>query len=160
MTRILTLIAALAFSATANAQHREGRARTYPLGTLLSAVPLDGSGASLTANIDLQNDRDGYDIAKLTVVHANTSGALTITMICYEDTAAGGATSVILQDCTIASGVCTSDDVSWEKDVTGAKSWPWRVDLIGYRGQVNCTFAAAGAAATDTVTVTGQLVTK
>lgn len=158
--RRLIIILVLAALPAASRANREGRARTYPLGTLLSAKPLNGAAATLTASIGLQNDRDGYDIAKLTVVHDNTSGALTITMTCYEDTAAGGATSVILQDCTVASGVCTSSDASWSKAVTGAKSWVWRVDISGYDAQVNCVFAAAGAAATDTITVTGQLVTK
>ena len=159
MHRIILALALIALPLAALA-NEEGKARAYQLGTLLSAVPLDGSGSSLTGSIDVQNERSGYDVAKLTVVHANTSGALTVTMTCFEDTAAGGAVTVALQDCTVSSGVCTSSDASWSKAVTAAKSWVWRIDIAGYRGQVNCTFAASGSAATDTVTVTGQLVTK
>ena len=157
MHRLFALCLMLAPVAAQAQQQQEGRARTYGLGTLVSNAGMD---ATRTAVIDLQAERSGYDIAKLTVAHTNAAGALSIVMTCYEDTSASSATTVVLQDCVVASGACTSYDATWTKAVTGSKQWVWRVDISGYSGQVNCTFAASGAGATDKITVTGQLSTK
>lgn len=157
----LALILSLLCSANALANDVEGKARVYPIGTVLSAVALNAAEATRTASVELKTKgRLGYDIAIFDVAHTNDSGALTITMTCYRDRTGGTALTSILQDCSVSSGTCTSSDAVWSKAVTASKTWPWRVDITAITGAVNCVFAAAGAGASDTITVTADLSTK
>jgi len=152
---LATLWASLA-TATVKPPHRINR-----LGTRLAATTLSGAASTLTFSLPLEDKGTlGYEIAVVSLAHVNTSGALTITMVCYHDPDAGGATDSVIQSCTTVSGTCTSDDATWSKAVTGAKQWPWRVDVTGLHGQVNCVLAAAGAAAGDTIAATAALVAK
>jgi hypothetical protein len=159
MHRIITTLLVLSLAAPV-AAGEEGRALQYGLGTLLNGVALNAVAATRTANIDLQNERTGYDVLALHIAHTNASGALTITMDCFNDPDAGDAVTAQLQDCTVSTGTCTSSDADWSKAVTTSKTWVWRVDVAGLPGQVNCVFAASGAGATDTILVKGWLVTK
>jgi len=149
----------VATSSSVSARGVEDRAARYPLGTLVNAVALNAAAASRTATFSVDGDRSGYDLAALYIEHSNSSGALTVTMSCTNLPSATDSDAT-LQDCTIASGVCTSDDASWEKSVTTDTVWPWRVDISGFPGQIDCVFAASGAGASDTITVKGWLVTK
>lgn len=137
----------------------EGRARRYPYGTLINDVALNAAAASRTLTLDLDYPRDGYDSAVFHVVHTNSAGALDIIMSCTV-TPTAGDTAGAAQECTLSSGVCTSDDASWKKSVTGSKAWVWRVDIGGYPGDVKCVFSAAGAGANDKITVKSWLVTE
>lgn len=163
MRRLLMLLALLtvapSLSHGAAYDAFESRARRYGLGTQLSAVALNAAAATRTMTVDLDNEYLGYDLMVVYIDHTNSSGALTVTMDCTNAPTASD-TDATLQDCDVASGVCTSSDATWEKAVTGSKAWPWRVDISGLPGQIDCVFAAAGAGASDLATVKAWLVTK
>lgn len=74
----------------------------------------------------------------------------------------GNTTDFTMQSCTVASGVCTSDNAAWDRNpsaVASPKRWVWRVDIEGLE-DIECTFAPTGGAAADLLTVTGQLAVK
>jgi len=154
MKRLLTTLAVLLFCAPAFAQLRASK----PTGTLVSAVTLDAASSAVTINGEAAQ---GFDllILEFSLTDANDSVSA-ITMTCFE----GGLPTDMdyaMQSCTVASGVCTSDNASWVKDPSGMtkKKWATRVDISGYRN-VSCTITDTGGLIGDILTVKGYLATK
>jgi hypothetical protein len=141
------------------------KTKTLELGTLLNNVSGNASASSLTftigpnigTTITTGDDRlEGYTWLDLRFNHSAHSAATAVTMTCTtsED---GGTTKEILQDCTVASGACTSDDASWSKAVSGTKKWRWRVGIKNGK-QAECVVALTAGDGTDKITVKGKVV--
>jgi hypothetical protein len=135
---------------------------TYKLGTLVNNLGLDASRSFSVAATAIQGA--GLLTLYISVTDANDSvTALGMTCTSSPD---GGTTDYTIQDCTVASGACTSSNASWTKDPSGISSpklWPWRVDiegLIGDGSNIECTFTNTGGVAADKLTVIGYASVK
>jgi len=158
MKKLLSLTLALCVCSAANAGTYENRSMRYALGTLLSAVALNAAAATRTATVSLDSPNDGYDLLILHIDHSNNA-ATDVQMSC-EIQPDATSTDAVMQDCTVATGVCTSTDASWSNAVSGDEVFIWRVDISGYPGQVECTFSGTSAGASDLITVKGWMTTK
>lgn len=121
---------------------------------VMTNVPLDGSGASLSFSVQTR----GYGILAVTLNHSANTSSTDVGMTCTESPD-GGVTNGVIQECQNASGNCTSNDARWTKAISGVKVWPWRVNVLGFR-DVTCTLTSTGAAATDLISVQYHLSTK
>ena len=162
MLRLLAIAAAIVYwtlpAGQAYAQSSEARATRTPLGVLLSGAVLNGPAASRTVTVSLDGAYRGYGLLILYLDHTNST-ATDVQMACTTKPTATD-TDAALQSCTVASGNCTSDDATWTKAVGASAAWPWRVDVGGYPGQVDCVLSGTAAGAGDLATVKGWLVTQ
>ena len=155
---VLTFLLALIFSASAFARASEPQAMRYPLGTLLDGVALnDATPANRTLTVLTDGTQSGYGLLVLYVDHTN-SNASTVDMTCTNKPTATD-TAATLQDCTIDAGECESDDASWSKSVSASKAWPWRVNISGFPGRIECVLSGTSADGSDLVSIKGWLVT-
>lgn len=163
MQRIILALVLLS-AAPAYAQYAP-KTRALELGTLLNNIAGDASAATRTfaigpkigASLTTGDDRlEGYtwlDLRFNLSVHSAVT-AVTLTCNTSED---GGTTEEVLQDCSVASGTCTSSDATWSKAVTGVKVWRWRVGIKNGK-RAECTVAFTSGDATDRLTVKGKVV--
>jgi hypothetical protein len=119
--------------------------------TVLTDVPLDGSGASLAFTVGTE----GYAVLVLDFDHSVNTTSTDITMTVTESP--DGANDYELQSVLVSSGVGSSNDASWSKTVAAAKKFVWRVNVLGFK-TVTCTIASTGAAATDLISATARMV--
>lgn len=144
---ILFLFPTLAFA--------DSKIEITPLTTNLSAVSCISTvaAATRTATIDVGKIGPSGKALPMVVVgieHVYNASA-TVTMTCTASND-DGTTDYKIQDCTMASGTCTSNDLSWSKASGAASSnWMWRIDSTGFV-RLECTLLCSGAG-TDTVTV-------
>lgn len=150
------LIAVAPFAA--HAQQDGTELRNVPIGTLLNNIALDAAAGTRTftvAEATLNKAGRGYSTLGLTFVHTNN----TSTDIGWTCTCAGtkGGTEGTLQSCTVSSGVCTLNDASWTKTVSGNKNFYVPMTITGCR-PITCVVTSTGASSTDKLTLTGVLV--
>jgi len=127
--------------------------RTTKAVTLINNQDLTASRTATVA-IDLTK---GFAVWVLYINHTNTAAtALAMTCTGSHD---NNVTKYVIQSCSVSSGVCTSDDASWSKTVSGNKNWPWRVNILGYR-DAQCVFTDTAGGAADFITVKSALVTQ
>lgn len=125
---------------------------------LLTAAPLNVTQTlSLPANVVA-----GYSILVLHIEHIN-SNASRVDVICRAErevptTTVGAGTLYDLQSCTVAAGVCTSDDAVVRKSVSGNKNYVARFGILG-AFNITCDFTSVAGDGSDTVTVKGSMVT-
>ncbi len=160
----LVLAFAVLAPAASNAQVTP-KTRTLELGTVLSNIDLDGSatvrtftvGPNIGASIITGDDRlEGY--AWMDLRFSFTYGSSTDVGMTCTTSENGGTDKDILQDCSIASGVCTSSDASWLKaSLTASKKWRWRVGIKNGK-QAQCVITSTGAGGSDQLTVKAKVV--
>lgn len=159
-----TLALVLLLAAPAAAQVNN-KTRVLELGTLINNVAGNAAAASLKftigpnigSSLTTGDDRlEGYTWLDLRFNHSAHSAATAVTLSCTtsED---GGTTDDILQDCSLASGVCTSSDASWSKAVSATKVWRWRVGIKNGK-QAECQVALTAGDGTDRITVKGKVI--
>jgi hypothetical protein len=117
--------------------------------TLINNLSLDATRTITIANTG------GYSVAALGFKFTRNS-ATTVDMSCVGYLVDGGE-PYVLQSTTDLNGVATSNDRSWTKPVAVSASWPWRVDIAGFR-KVVCFVTSTGGGASDLLTVKGHLV--
>ncbi len=126
-------------------------------GTLISAATLD---ANRSYTVQRKNQGAwGVLVNYISVTDDNTSIS-DITMTCYAGYD-GNAPAYTIQDCSIVSGACTSNDATWSKDPapSATTKWVWRVDIEGLE-DVKCEFVPTGGAVADTISVDVELAVK
>jgi len=118
----------------------------------LRTFTLRASGGNTTKVWD-----GGYNLAVVHVAMDYTDGTTEVSMVCSASD--DDSTLFVMQDCAVASGVCTSSGASWEKAISAADAnFVWRVDITGYR-YVSCVVAMASGTANEDITVSGYLTT-
>ena len=163
MQRILLAIVLLAPS-VALAQVTP-KTRSLELGTVLNNIDLDGAAAVRTFTIGpsiggtslITGDERLEGYTWLDLRFAFTYGASTDVGLTCTTSENGGTDEDTLQDCTLASGVCTSNDASWTKAVTASKKWRWRIGIKNGK-RVKCVVTSTGAGASDQLTVKAKVV--
>lgn len=130
---------------------------------VLNAVPLDGSGASLSFEFaPRDNAVAGLASAQFYVEfdHDGNDGAITFDCTVSRD---GNDTDYLPSTCTVASGTCTLNIPTTQfttATLSADTNYAFRWDIRGYR-DFQCTVAHDGSpSATDTVTVHVQMVTQ
>jgi hypothetical protein len=152
MLRLLAAVIILLAVDPALAQ--EGpRHRIHDLGTVLASTALSG-GPVFT----ITNPGAGFAKAVLTMNRTRSAGT-DMTMTCTQSRD-GGTTKAKLQTCefTAASGTCTHYDVTWKSSTSSSEILSWEVTVLG-QPLTYCTLASTSAD-TDTIVVTGMLVTQ
>lgn len=152
--RLAAVVALLLFSSPAFAiQERHARLN---LGTLLSAVALNGAEATRTLTIT--NPGGGYAKAMLAMARTRVAGT-DLTMTCTRTNTAGVAAKV--QTCAWGDGdgICTHVDVTWKDASSATETVTWEVDMLGYVS-ATCIVVSTSAGATDFLTTTAELVTQ
>ena len=135
------------------------RISVTPIQTYLNAVACSASAGSRTATVEVGHIGPNGQAYQLLVFNLflDYTAATAVTMSCTASPD-NGTNKYTIQDCTMASGACTSNDASWSKAISAAdKKWPWRVDTTGFL-RLDCVFACGAGA--DTLTVTGYETTK
>lgn len=148
----IALLVAVAAPLAAHAQEAP-LLRVRDLGTLLSSTTLS-SGPTFT----ISNPGGGYAKAVLTMNRARNAGT-DMTMTCTQSRDEG-TTKAKIQTCeyTAASGTCTHYDVTWKSATSSSEILTWQVTIAG-QPKTYCTLASTSAN-TDTIVVTGMLVTQ
>ena len=102
----------------------------------------------------------GADLRLLDIASGAILGELKLSGPVYGSVATDGTNLFVLQDCSTASGVCTSSDASWSKAISAAdKKWVWRVDGTGMY-YLSCTATVTNGTANEHITVSGMVNTK
>ncbi len=150
----LIIAASLLFAAPAMAQRVGGRHAWIDLGTLIAAQT-----AAAPRSFTVNNSAFGMGVLWLFIKETRDGGLSNVTMSCTasED---DNTTDYLLQDCSVAAGVCSSSDASWSQTIAANKNWIWRVDVLGVPGDLECTFSFTGGDAGDAITVDGWMVTQ
>lgn len=131
------------------------------LGERIAATTLDAASSSFTIGTTHRpSGLWGLMTVRITVTDADNS-VTAITMICG-GSSDGNSTSYTFQECAVAAGVATCNNLSWVFNptaVTSPKRWQWRVDIEGVE-DVTCTFTDTGGVVADTIQVAVGLATK
>jgi hypothetical protein len=163
-TTLLVVFASLCIATTSLAGQQPGElCRSYPLGSLLTAVALNGAASTRTFVVGPTLGADSLRAFQKVVfdvefTHANNG---TITFTCLgtaTDTTANATRSI--STCTLASGVCTLNwaGVIVTPSLTASKAW-MHEQGTGGAGVLSCTVAHGGAPnGSDKVTVRGVAV--
>ena len=153
----IALSLALLLSPAAALAQAQGKHLAVQLPTLLDGVACNAAAATRMFTV-ARGAALGYGLLVVSVGLTRGGAATSVGMSC-EGSTDGGTTWGLLQDCTASGGVCTSNDASWAKAVSGNKTFVWRVDILGMR-DVRCTLTCTGGTAADVLTVKGYLVTQ
>lgn len=156
------LLAAVLLFSTPPTLAQAGDVKAHPLGTLLSAVALNGAAATRTFTVGpaLTNGTRLYNYSILTLRVAYTwanNGTLTVT--CTEGDTVATATATPTT-CTVASGTCTLNyaGVFVTPSLTASKTFKIDMGLTGSQA-LSCVVAHGGVPnANDKVTVSGVLL--
>lgn len=126
--------------------------------TFLATAALNGSAASLTFTIN--NPNGAYTYANLELVRTRVAGS-DLTMTCKSTTnGISSAPTATRGVCTYdASGVCTQLTATRKSSTSVTETLPWTVNILGWT-RTDCTVASTGAGVTDTIAVTGRMVTR
>lgn len=159
-----TVIAVLTLAAPAAAQVDQRSIRTKPV-TALSAVPLDGSGASLVFTI--ANGTGGatapdsmYTYAVFYVIFDGSGSATDWSLTCTSSVD-DLTTDYTIPLCEVqANGECEVETAGVIRRTTGTSenTGPHLLSIIG-APDLECTAAGAGATASDLISVTYFLMT-
>lgn len=153
MRKLLSFLVILATSAPAFAQ-QIGDMSWYDQGKIIDAVACNGSSTVRRFTLT-SGSGAGYGLLDLQVEF--TRVAATAVALSCTTSINGQATWATLQSCSVATGVCTSTDASWSKDVSGGSAnWVWRLDFLG-ASDVRCTFSCTAGGGSDLFTVYGRL---
>ncbi len=122
------------------------------LGTLISAQDLSAS-----RSFSVNNNVLGMGIMLLLVDLTDANSSVTnLTMTCTVSDN-DNVSDFKMQTCSLAAGVCTSNDTTWSKSNPGGSTGDlvWRVDILSIPGDTECTFTDTGGDGSDTITVRG-----
>ncbi len=148
-------VVALALLAPSVAPAVAGPQQSYaPYGRVINAVALDAASTSFTLNTDQAQNRGIWGLMTVWVSVTDANNSVTALNLSCTASRDGGTTDFTLQDCTTASGVCTSSDASWSKNPSSmtSKNWVWRVDVSGF-AEVECTTTDTGGTGDDSHSV-------
>lgn len=159
-----SIIAALALAPSLALAQYAPKAKTFEIGTLLNDIALNAGASTRTFTIGpligtgltTGDDKlEGYTWLDLRFKFTySASSDVGISCTTSEN---DGTDEDIIQDCTIASGVCTSSDASWLKAVSASKKWRWRIGIKNGK-RATCVVTSTGAGSSDKLTVKGKVV--
>jgi len=131
-------------------------------GRVIDAATLDASSATFGVDISAPQSNGIWGLMTVWVCLTDANDSVTALNMSCTGSRDNGTTDHTLEDCTMASGVCTSNSASWTKSlaaITSPKCWVWRVDVEGLPN-AECTFTHTGGAAADLLTVFATFATK
>lgn len=98
---------------------------------------------------------DGFTRLKMYLTATDANSTMTsVTATCYDNITSSVTNPYSLQSCSVASGACTSSDITLVKSISGTKRWEWILDVSGLT-YVHCAFTAAGTITASVDTLTG-----